>query len=114
MSGACAGRVIPSRAAALPLATPGLADGQGCSAALRWHREGEEESMATPKFIDIDGRRFVWREPLRLRSEQLAAASKIEQPALFELKADCRPTSQRTAAGRYSEPSLFAVLEEGG
>jgi hypothetical protein len=70
--------------------------------------------MAAPKFIDIDGRRFLWRELLRLRREQLAAAAKVEQLALFELKADCRPASERTAAGRYSEPSLFAVLEESG
>jgi hypothetical protein len=64
--------------------------------------------MALPKFIDIDGSRFVWRELVRLRREQVAAAAKIEQPALFELKADCRPASERTAAGRYSEPSLFS------
>jgi hypothetical protein len=70
--------------------------------------------MAVPKFIDIDGRRFVWRELLRFRREQLAAAAKAEQPLLFEVIEDCRPASQRTAAGRYSEPSLFAVLEEGG
>jgi hypothetical protein len=65
--------------------------------------------MAAPKFINIDGRRFVWRDLLRLRREQVAAAAKIEQPALFELKADCRPASERTAAGRYSEPSLFSL-----
>jgi hypothetical protein len=56
--------------------------------------------MAAPKFINIDGRRFVWRDLLRLRREQVAAAAKIEQPALFELNADCRPASERTAAGR--------------
>src|SRR5271166_466183 len=37
------------------------------------------------------------------------AAARIEQPALFELKEDCRPVSERTAAGRYREPSLFDV-----
>jgi hypothetical protein len=36
------GWVIPLPPAALPLSTPGLVDGQGCSAAL--HPEGEEES----------------------------------------------------------------------
>jgi hypothetical protein len=63
--------------------------------------------MAAPKFIDIDGKRFVWRELLQRRRGQLAAAARVEQPALFELKEDRRPASQRTAAGRYSEPSLF-------
>src|SRR5271167_829548 len=37
------------------------------------------------------------------------AAARIEQPALFEFKEDCRPVSERTAAGRYREPSLFDV-----
>ena len=65
--------------------------------------------MAAPKFIDIDGKRFVWRELLQRRREQLAAAARVEQPALFELKVDCRPASERTASGRYSEPSLFTL-----
>jgi len=38
--------------------------------------------MAGPKFIDIDGKRFVWRELLQRRREQLAAA-RVEQPVLF-------------------------------
>ena len=65
--------------------------------------------MAAPKFIDIDGKRFVWRDLLQRRREQLAAAARVEQPALFELKEDCRPIPERTAAGRYSEPSLFSL-----
>jgi hypothetical protein len=68
--------------------------------------------MPAPKFIDIDGKRFVWRELLQRRREQLAAGAKVEQPALFELKEDCRPIPERTAAGRYSEPSLFGFIEQ--
>jgi hypothetical protein len=64
--------------------------------------------MAAPRFIDIDGKRFVWRELLQRRREQLAAA-RVEQPALFEVKEDCRPMREPTAAGRYSEPSLFTL-----
>jgi hypothetical protein len=63
--------------------------------------------MPAPKFIEIDGKRFVWRELLQRRREQVAAAAKVEQPALFEMKADSRPIAERTAAGRYSEPNLF-------
>jgi hypothetical protein len=63
--------------------------------------------MPTSKSIDIDRKRFVWRELLQRCREQLAATAKVEQPALFELKEDCRPLPERTAAGRYSEPSLF-------
>jgi hypothetical protein len=70
--------------------------------------------MLTPKFIDIDGKRFVWRELLQRRREQVAAAARAEQPVLFEMKEDCRPASERTAAGRYSEPRLFAFKERKG
>ena len=66
--------------------------------------------MSAPKFIDIDGRRFAWRDLVRRRREQLAAA-KVEQPVLFALKEDRRPASQRSAAGRYTEPSLFSLIE---
>jgi hypothetical protein len=34
------------------------------------------------------------------------------QPAPFTLREDHRPTGERGAAERYSEPSLFAVLEQ--
>jgi hypothetical protein len=33
------------------------------------------------------------------------------QPTLFPLHEDHRPAGERTAAERYSEPSLFTVLE---
>ena len=66
--------------------------------------------MAAPKFIDIDGRRVAWRNLVQRRRELLGAA-KVEQPVLFELKEDCRPVSQRSAAGRYREPSLFSMIE---
>jgi hypothetical protein len=76
------------------------------SAALTSGSEGE--IMASPKFIEIDGKRFVWRDLFQRRREQLAAA-RTEQPALFELKRDCKPMPARTAAGRHREPSLFSL-----
>jgi hypothetical protein len=47
-----------------------------------------------------------------LRRQQLEAwrLSQPEQPALFPLKADSRPPTERTAAGRYREPTLFAGI----
>jgi hypothetical protein len=42
-----------------------------------------------------------------LRRAQIAAARQAQQLPLFELVEDRRPPSQRTAAGRYSEPGLF-------
>jgi hypothetical protein len=64
--------------------------------------------MTKPRFIEIDGKRVLWRDVLLKRREQLAAADRCEQPALFELKDDRRPIADRTSAGRYLEPSLFS------
>jgi hypothetical protein len=41
-----------------------------------------------------------------MRREQRKAA-RATQPALFELREDARPKSQRTANGRFKEPTLF-------
>ena len=59
-----------------------------------------------PAFIVIDGKRYAWKDVLRLRREQRKAARK-PQLTLFELKEDSRPASQRTAEGRFIEPLLF-------
>ncbi len=57
----------------------------------------------------IGGRAYSWRQLCELRRQQLEAARKARgtQPALFELRKDCRPSSQRTASGRYAEPGLL-------
>ena len=70
--------------------------------------------MTQPTFIEIDGKRLVWRELVQKRREQLRAAAKAVQPALFELRDDSRPTCERTATRRYLEPSLFALLDAEG
>ena len=64
-------------------------------------------ALPSPRFIVIDGKRYVWRDILALRREQLRACANATQPALFELRDDSRPPAERTAAGRYLEPSLF-------
>ena len=64
-----------------------------------------------PRFIVIDGKTYVWRELVKMRREQLQALAKQKQLALFEVKDDSRPEPQRTASGRYREPSLFAFLD---
>ena len=45
--------------------------------------------MPLPRFIDIDGRRHLWRDLVNARRAQ--AMPKAEQPALFELREDHRP-----------------------
>ena len=70
--------------------------------------------MSFPKFIEIDGKRHLWRDVLHRRREQLLACIQTEQPALFELKEDHRPPADRSAAGRYREPSLFILIDREG
>jgi hypothetical protein len=65
--------------------------------------------MALTRFIDIDGRRYLWRDLVTLRRAQATPAE--EQPALFALRDDHRPAGERNAAERYSEPNLFTALE---
>jgi hypothetical protein len=63
--------------------------------------------MSVLRFIEIDGKRHLWRDVLQLRREQKKTHARAQQPALFELKDDRRPITERTPAGRYQEPSLF-------
>lgn len=63
--------------------------------------------MPLPRFIEIDGRRYSWRDLVALRRAQ--APPRLEQPALSELHEDHRPPGERSAAARYREPSLFTV-----
>lgn len=64
--------------------------------------------MSVSRFIEIDGKRYLWHDLLELRREQKKARAQAQQPVLFELKNDSRSVSERTAAGRYLEPSLFS------
>jgi hypothetical protein len=66
--------------------------------------------MPLPRFIDIEGRRYLWRDLVALRQTQVTP--RPEQPALFELREDHRPPGERSAAERYQEPSLFTRLEQ--
>ncbi len=69
--------------------------------------------MTAPRFIEIDGKRHLWRDIVKRRQEQCRAAAEAEpaQPILFELHEDFRPTAERSAAARYLEPSLFSLLD---
>jgi hypothetical protein len=66
--------------------------------------------MAKPDIVIVDGHAFSWQRLVQLRHVQLEAwqAEQCRQLVLFELKDDCRPEAERTAAGRYLEPNLFA------
>jgi hypothetical protein len=65
--------------------------------------------MAKPDTIIVDGHAFSWQRLIELRRQQLEdwKAEQARQLILFELKNDCRPAADRTAAGRHIEPNLF-------
>ena len=67
--------------------------------------------MRNPKFIEIEGKRLLWRDVLKLRREQKQACANAAQLSLLELHEDRRTPADRTAAGRYLEPSLFSFSE---
>jgi len=57
--------------------------------------------------VTLDGKRYPISDVLKLYKEQKAEERKARQLTLFEMKIDVRPASQKTAAGRLSEPTLF-------
>jgi hypothetical protein len=66
--------------------------------------------MPRTRFIEIDGRRYPWRDLVALyRAQQAKPAA--TQLVLFPMQDDRRPAGERNAAERYCEPSLFTVLE---
>jgi len=60
------------------------------------------------RFVEIDGRRYLWRDLLKLRREQKQLEPE-KQLTLFELQTDSRPASKSSTDGRYSEPTLFKI-----
>jgi hypothetical protein len=64
--------------------------------------------------IIVDGRAYSWRRLCELRRAQIEAReqSRLRQLALFELHEDCRPVTERTAAGRYQQPSLLDLTNQ--
>jgi hypothetical protein len=67
--------------------------------------------MSDSKFILVDGRHLLWADLVKERRRQKEARAKAKQPTLFEFIDDRRPPAERTAAGRYLEPSLFTLPE---
>jgi hypothetical protein len=65
--------------------------------------------------VIIDGRPYSWRALCELRRAQMEArrAAQGTQPALFELREDRRPLAERTAGGRYSEPTFLEWTTRG-
>ena len=70
--------------------------------------------MAKPDTLVVDGHGFSWQRLCDLRRQQLEAwrAAEQRQLALFELREDARPGAERTAAGRYAEPTFLDRMQE--
>ena len=70
--------------------------------------------MRKPDTIIVDGHAFSWRRLCELRKAQLEAwrAAQAQQPALFDLRDDSRPSCERTASGRYEAPTLLKWLTD--
>ncbi len=70
--------------------------------------------MRKPDTIIVDGHAFSWRRLCELRKTQLEEWRRVQaqQPALFEIKDDSRPSCERTASGRHEQPTLLQWLKE--
>jgi hypothetical protein len=64
----------------------------------------------------VDGRAYSWRRLCELRRAQIEAQNRarLRQLALFELREDSRPVTERTAADRYLQPSLLDLTNQSG
>ncbi|MHB8268614.1 hypothetical protein [Bradyrhizobium sp.] len=71
--------------------------------------------MNADTFI-VDGRAYSWRRLCELRRAQIEAQNRarLRQLALFELREDSRPVTERTAADRYLQPSLLDLAHQSG
>ena len=67
----------------------------------------QPESALAMRYVLLDGKRYLWRDILKIRREQVKQERQTRQPISFVMHNDARPVSQRSADGRYSEPTLF-------
>jgi hypothetical protein len=66
--------------------------------------------MASRRFIEIDGKRYLYSYLVASRREQIRTLARVSQPGLFELREDRSPASQRTAAGPPSRADTLPHL----
>ena len=59
--------------------------------------------------IELDGKRYRWKDLLRIRRAQEKEDRQPKQLPLFTTHDDSRPVTQRTASDRYENPTLFKV-----
>jgi hypothetical protein len=82
-------------------------DGDRC-ALIRQDEEYRDEVVLDGLTPDRAAKLY-WRYMRELRREK-AKRERQPEPALFELRLDARPATQRNAAERYRQPTLFDNL----
>jgi hypothetical protein len=75
-------------------------------------RKRREAAMAKPDILIVDGHAFSWQRLCELRRQQMETwrAHEARQLALFAMHNDHRVKSERTASGRYGEPTLLGLM----
>ena len=63
------------------------------------------------RFVEIDGKRRLWRDVLTLRRRAKRGQERRAQPRALELKADRRPLSQEGTKGRSASPCCSQLNE---
>ena len=69
------------------------------------------DPVTAPRFMDIDGKRYLWRELVERGKAQVKKAAIPEQPTLFAEHEDRRPPGERSAAETYDRPLCSRALE---
>jgi len=59
------------------------------------------QRVLTVRYVRLDGKRYQWRDILKVRREQVKQERLARQSTLFEMYEDARSVRQRSADGRY-------------
>jgi len=63
--------------------------------------------MTKPRFIEIDGRHYLWRDILELRRARTSAHGATCQPALPQVWHDCAPATCGQPASAILKPRCW-------
>jgi hypothetical protein len=65
--------------------------------------------MASRRFIEIDGKRYLYSYLVASRREQIRTLARVSQPALFELREDRNPQANEPPRVRHQELILSRI-----
>jgi hypothetical protein len=61
------------------------------------------------KYFILGGKKYLWKEILKMGHEQIKAARRAAQVALFALQDDAGPKYQRAASARFEDPHFLEI-----